>query len=75
MSKLLDEILDFLSSATPEQLQDNWKKLEPYENIGPNAGEFVKFCLGNIYSFSKEINNTVIINSKENPEYCSGFFI
>lgn len=42
MSKLLNDLLNFLSSATPEQLKENWKHLEPYEDIGPNARDFVK---------------------------------
>ena len=42
MSKLLDDVLKFLSSATIEQLEENWKYLEPYEDIGPNAKEFVE---------------------------------
>ena len=42
MSKLLNDSLSFLSSATPEQLEANWKSLASYENIGPNAREFVE---------------------------------
>lgn len=74
MSKLLDDLLNFLSSATHAQLEENWKRLEPYENIGPNAREFVKYCMGNFsYSFSNGISNPIIIN-KKNPEYSFGFF-
>lgn len=51
MSKLLNDQLNFLSSATPEQLKENWKHLEPYENIGPNAREFAEYC-NNIYQYS-----------------------
>ena len=42
MSKFLDDVLKFLSSATSEQLEENWKRLEPYEDIGPNAKEFIE---------------------------------
>ena len=74
MSKLLDDLLNFLSSATHEQLEENWKRLEPYENIGPNAREFVEYCMGNFpYSLFNSISNSIIIN-KENPEYSFGFF-
>lgn len=70
MSKLLDDLLDFLSFATSEQLEENWKHLEPYENIGPNAREFVEYCMGG-FQYSC---NTVIVNKEKNPEYNFGFF-
>lgn len=75
MSKLLNNLLNFLSSATPEQLKENWKHLEPYENIGPNAREFAEYC-NNIYQYSycNNISKSVIINNKKNPEYSFGFF-
>lgn len=47
MSKLVKELLDFLESATPEQLDENWKQLEKYSNVGPNAIEFVNKQLKN----------------------------
>lgn len=72
MSKLLDDVLNFLSTATPEQLQENWKHLEPYENIGPNAGEFIKCC--EYQSYCIDTSTSVIINDKKNPEYNFGFF-
>lgn len=42
MSKLLKELQDFLENATPEELKENWKQLEKYSKVGPNALEFVK---------------------------------
>ena len=47
MSKLVQELLDFLETATPEQLEENLKHLEKYSNIGPNAIEFVNKQLKN----------------------------
>lgn len=68
MSKLLNNLLDFLSHATSEQLEENWKYLEPYEDIGPNAKEFVEYCMkGFQYSC-----NTVVINDKAKSEYNFG---
>lgn len=69
MSKLLDDVLNFLSSATSKQLEENWKRLEPYEDIGPNAREFVEYCMGG-FQYSC---NSVIVN-ETNPEYSFGFF-
>ena len=65
MSKLLNDLLNFLSSATPEQLKENWKHLEPYENIGPNAREFAEYC-NNIYQYSycNNISKSVIYNKQ-----------
>lgn len=70
MSKLLDDVLNFLSSATSEQLEENWKRLESYEDIGPNAREFVEYCMGG-FQYSC---NSVIVNNETNPEYSFGFF-
>lgn len=42
MSPLLIELKDFLENATPEELEENWKQLEKYSKVGPNALEFVK---------------------------------
>ena len=47
MSKLVNNLLNFLENATPEQLEENWKYLEKYSNIGPNAIEFVNKQLKN----------------------------
>lgn len=75
MSKLLSDLLNFLSSATPKQLEENWKHLEPYEDIGPDAGEFVKYCEDAYqYSYCIDVSNSIIVNNEKNPEYCFGFF-
>jgi hypothetical protein len=47
MSKLVKELLNFLETATPEQLEENWKQLEKYSKVGPNALEFVNKQLNN----------------------------
>ena len=48
MSKLVNNLLNFLENATTlEQLEENWKHLEKYSNIGPNAIEFVNKQLKN----------------------------
>lgn len=73
MSKLFEDILSFLSSATSEQLEENWKDLEPYENVGPMAEEFVEYCR-EIYQYSLQTVNNSFINHEENPEYSFGFF-
>lgn len=48
MSKLVKNLLNFLENATPEQLEENWKHLEKYSNIGSNAIEFVNKQLNNV---------------------------
>lgn len=47
MSKLVKELLNFLETATPQQLEENWKQLEKYSKVGPNANEFVNKQLKN----------------------------
>ena len=41
MSKLLKELLYLLDNMTPEELEENFKSLEKYTNIGPSAREYV----------------------------------
>lgn len=41
MSKLVNSLLNFLENATPEQLEENWKHLEKYSNIGPNVIDYI----------------------------------
>lgn len=48
MGKLVKNLLNFLENATPEQLEENWKHLEKYSNIGSNAIEFVNKQLNNV---------------------------
>lgn len=42
ISPLLKELNDFLNNASEEELKRNWEVLKEWENIGPNALEFVK---------------------------------
>lgn len=73
MGKLLEELLKYLSSTSPEQLEKNWKEIEPYSQIGPTAEEFVKQSLGMFkYSFNK-VKEASVNNNNENPEFTLGF--
>lgn len=47
MTESLKEVLNFLQTATPEQLEENWKRLKKYSKIGLNAKEFVNKQLNN----------------------------
>ena len=42
ISPLLKELNEFLNNASEEELKKNWEVLEQWENVGPNALEFVK---------------------------------
>lgn len=76
MSKLLDELLDFLSSATHEQLEENWKSLEPYEKIGPSAREFVEYSMrGFQFSLHNDVNNFIFVNNEKIQSIALDFFI
>ena len=46
MSKLLEELQEYLSNATTEQLEKDWKELEPFSHIGTEAKDFVENQLG-----------------------------
>lgn len=73
MGKLLDELLDYLSNASSEQLEKDWKQLEPFSHVGPTAEEFVKLSLGLFSRSSNQVKEVNIINTKENPEYALDF--
>ena len=42
ISPLLKELNEFLNNASEEELKRNWENLKEWENVGPNAAEFVK---------------------------------
>lgn len=42
ISPLLKELNIFLNNASEEELKRNWEDLKQWENVGPNAVEFVK---------------------------------
>lgn len=42
ISPLLKELNEFLNNASEEELKRNWEDLKEWENVGPNAAEFVK---------------------------------
>ena len=41
MLPLIKELNDFLNNASEEELKRNWEVLKEWENVGPNALEFV----------------------------------
>ena len=41
MGKLLDELLEYLSNATLEQLEKDWEELEPLSHIEADAKDFI----------------------------------
>lgn len=42
MSKAVENFLRFLSTASQEELDENFKDLEKYCNVGPLAKDFVE---------------------------------
>ena len=42
MSKAVENLLRFLSTASQEELDKNFKDLEKYCNVGPLAKDFVE---------------------------------
>ena len=42
ISPLLKELNNFLNNVSEEDLKRNWEDLKQWENVGPNAAEFVK---------------------------------
>lgn len=42
MSKAVDSLLKFLSTASQKELDENFKNLEKYCDVGPLAKDFVE---------------------------------
>ncbi len=74
MSKVLDEILSYLSTVTNEQKRKDWETLEPYSHVGPRARDFIDDCLGTFSYFSKNVEANKLTHI-EDPELYSGSFL
>lgn len=70
MKTILAELLDYISSVTPEQAKKDWIALEEYNEVGPIATVYVQQCIDSL-EFS--INKIEIINNYRNPEYTLDF--
>ena len=42
MGKLLKELGKFLSTAIPEQLEQAWKEVEPFKDVGPTITKYIE---------------------------------
>lgn len=42
MGKLLEELKNYLNTASPEQLEKDWEFIEQFDNCGPTVEEFIK---------------------------------
>ena len=42
MGKLLEELRNFLSTATPEQLEQAWNEVEQFKDVGPTITEYIE---------------------------------
>lgn len=42
MGKLLEELKNFLFTATPEQLEQAWKEVEQFKDVGPTITEYIE---------------------------------
>lgn len=70
MKTILSELLDYISSVTPEQAQKDWIALKEYNKVGPVATAYVQQCIASLeFSF----NEIEIINNYRNPEYTLDF--
>lgn len=42
MGKLAQELIEYLSNASDEQLEEDFKELESYNEVGPDTDDFIK---------------------------------
>lgn len=40
MRKLLEELKKFIATATPEELDQAWKEVEQFKDVGPSVKDF-----------------------------------
>ena len=40
MRKLLEELKKFIATATPKELDQAWKKVEQFKDVGPTVKDF-----------------------------------
>lgn len=45
-SKLVESLRKYLNETPPEQLEKELEELEPYNEIGPDCMEYIKFVKG-----------------------------
>lgn len=56
MSKWLEELKKKLDSMTKEELDQEWEKLKPYNDIGPTVDEYFE-SLKKYGLYPKELDN------------------
>lgn len=56
MSKLVEELKNKLDSMTQEELDEEWKKLEKWNNVGPTVEEYFE-GLKKYGLYPKELDN------------------
>lgn len=42
MSKLLDDLINYFETTPKEQLEKDFKELEPWTKVGPTVDEYIK---------------------------------
>lgn len=58
MGNLVNELEDYTSNASKEQLDKDWEELKEYNNIGPTVGEYTKIStVANMRSNNNYYNN------------------
>lgn len=53
-STCLQELKEHLDNATPEQLEEDWKELEKFSEVGPIADEYIKQCKEFVKPYKEE---------------------
>lgn len=45
MGNLLNKLREYLTNASPQEIQENWDELKEWNEVGTLASEYIEACL------------------------------
>ena len=74
MGKLANELLEYLSKISDEQLSKDWNELKQFNEIGPEVTDFIEYSQEIINQFYDPTVEVTILNKTKNPDFNLDFF-
>ena len=74
MGKLVDELLEYLSNISDEQLSKDWNELKKFNEIGPEVTSFIEYSQEIIKQFYDPVVEVTVLNKTKNPDFNLDFF-
>ena len=67
-SKLIQDLYDYLNNTSPEQLEQDWKELEKFNQYGPDIEECLKLGKQHCVEMMKEEDESLKEDYGKNKE-------